>query len=715
MTTVHMIGSAHIDPVWLWRWPAGVVEALSTCRTAADLLEEYPDAFFTRSDQWIYEQVENADPDLFQRILRLIAAGRWAVVGGWYVQPDCNIPLAESFQRHMRYGKEHARSRLGVEVTVGYNVDSFGHSAMLPSLLVENGYTSYVMMRPGPHEKTLPTSLFRWRSPDGREVVTWRIVNSYNCSDPAKFEPHVRAAVEAAHPEVPHVMCFYGVGDHGGGPSRVHLDWIRSHRDALPGIRIEFSHPARFFDAVLPYRDRLPVVQEELQFHAIGCYSVVREIKTGVRRAEHALLRAETCLRMHPSHAPASGDSVLEGAWKEVLFNQFHDILAGSSIAEAYRDSRDQLGLACTAADDTTSTTLFRSLVALPPSARQRIVESNLSARRFEGPVAHEAWTEWRPFTGRLEGPDGAEVPYQLVQQPAILGNKKMLLWMEGMEPASTKELFLVPQTAPGPVRTDLAVFGGAIGSSGLRVRPGAPGGAELLFIERSEASRGSPVLGGGIRLAVIEDASDTWSHGIGGYDGAVAGEFLLTRATVEESGPVRATLRLEASWGRSAVCARVRLYAGAPYLDIDLELSWLEKARIAKLILPLPGKPATRRDGIPGGSIDRTQDGREYPLVDWTLTPAGLAVAAPDCFALDGRDGALRFTLVRSPVYAWHDPTTLDPAQHYRHTDQGEHQFRFRLRPEATATTAEEAAASLHDPPVCLDWTRGMGKKEKA
>jgi alpha-mannosidase len=96
---------------------------------------------------------------------------------------------------------------------------------------------------------------------------------------------------------------------------------------------------------------------------------------------------------------------------------------------------------------------------------------------------------------------------------------------------------------------------------------------------------------------------------------------------------------------------------------------------------------------------------------VDWTLTPAGLAVAAPDCFALDGRDGALRFTLVRSPVYAWHDPAKLEPQGHYRHTDQGEHYFRFRLWPDATPEVAGMAALSLHDVPVCLDWTRGMGR----
>jgi len=111
----------------------------------------------------------------------------------------------------------------------------------------------------------------------------------------------------------------------------------------------------------------------------------------------------------------------------------------------------------------------------------------------------------------------------------------------------------------------------------------------------------------------------------------------------------------------------------------------------------------------VPGGSVQRRQDGRECPLVDWTLTPAGLALAAPDCFALDGREGSVRFTLVRSPVYAWHDPTKLDPSERYSYTDQGEHHFRFRILRDASPGAASVAASSLHDAPVCLDWTRGM------
>jgi alpha-mannosidase len=207
----------------------------------------------------------------------------------------------------------------------------------------------------------------------------------------------------------------------------------------------------------------------------------------------------------------------------------------------------------------------------------------------------------------------------------------------------------------------------------------------------------------------VLRDASDTWSHGIPSFEGPADGAFRVERCFVEESGPIRACLRVEATHGRSRLALRARLYAGSPVVDVEVELSWMAEMRIAKLALALAEEPREREDGIPGGSIRRAMDGHENPLVDWTLTPGGCAVAAPDCFALDGRNGELRLTLVRSPVYAWHDPTRLSPYEAYRYTDQGEHLFRFRVLADATAADAADAAAALHDPPVCLDWTKGI------
>src|SRR5579885_2257122 len=159
---LYMIGSAHLDPVWLWRWPEGCAEAIATCWAAVDLLDEQPGLIFTRGEAAVYRWVEALDPALFAHIQRLVREGRWSIVNGWWIQPDCNLPDGESFIRHALHGKRYFRQRFGVEVEVGYNVDSFGHAGTLPMILRHTGYHSYVFMRPQEHEKRLPSALFDW-------------------------------------------------------------------------------------------------------------------------------------------------------------------------------------------------------------------------------------------------------------------------------------------------------------------------------------------------------------------------------------------------------------------------------------------------------------------------------------------------------------------------------------------------------------------------
>ncbi|HET7830963.1 MAG TPA: hypothetical protein VFL03_15475, partial [Candidatus Limnocylindrales bacterium] len=157
---LHMIGNAHIDPVWLWQWPEGYQEVRATFRSALDRMNEYPEFRFTANSAAYYAWVKEIDPAMFEEIRERVAEGRWAVVGGWWVEPDCNIPSGESFVRHALYSQRWFEAELGVMATVGYNVDPFGHNGMLPQLLRRAGMDSYVFMRPGPHEKRLPGPIF---------------------------------------------------------------------------------------------------------------------------------------------------------------------------------------------------------------------------------------------------------------------------------------------------------------------------------------------------------------------------------------------------------------------------------------------------------------------------------------------------------------------------------------------------------------------------
>ena len=168
---LHMIGHAHIDPVWLWRWQEGFHEVKATFQSALERMKEYDDFIFVASSAAFYEWVEKSAPAMFEEIKARIMEGRWQVVGGWWIEPDCNIPNGESFVRQGLYGQRYFKEKFGVVARVGFNVDSFGHSGTLPQILKKSEIPYYTFLRPMPHEKSMPSRLFWWESPDGSRVL----------------------------------------------------------------------------------------------------------------------------------------------------------------------------------------------------------------------------------------------------------------------------------------------------------------------------------------------------------------------------------------------------------------------------------------------------------------------------------------------------------------------------------------------------------------
>ena len=188
---IHMVGNAHIDPVWLWVWQDGLEVAQQTCRTAVEIMERHPDYIFSRSSAAVYQWIEKTDPELFEEMKKAVSRGSWNIVNGWWVQPDCNIPCGESLIRQGLYGQLYFNSRFGRTAKVGFNVDTFGHCGTLPQILSKCGLKSYVFMRPDHREKTLPEDLFWWESPDGSRVLTCRI-DGYTSSDLPSLERKVQ-------------------------------------------------------------------------------------------------------------------------------------------------------------------------------------------------------------------------------------------------------------------------------------------------------------------------------------------------------------------------------------------------------------------------------------------------------------------------------------------------------------------------------------------
>ena len=333
---LHMIGNAHLDPAWFWQWTEGYHEAKATFRSALDRMNEYPDFVFTCSAAAYYEWIEQDEPEMFAEIRRRVQEGRWAIVGGWWIQPDCNAPCGESFARQGLIAQRYFQSRFGMRAHTAYNVDSFGHNGMLPQIFRLSGMENYVFMRPMKHEKSLPANIFLWESADGSRVKAFRIPIAY-CT----WEPELRERMEEClremPPEAPAAMGFYGVGNHGGGPTKENIESILRWKDEM---QMEFSSPDRFFANVSA--EGLPVVRGELFHHASGCYSVHSGVKKWNRQAENALLAAEKwCAIAAKVLGRAYPADDLRRAWKCVLFNQFHDILPGSAIAWVHREARE--------------------------------------------------------------------------------------------------------------------------------------------------------------------------------------------------------------------------------------------------------------------------------------------------------------------------------------------------------------------------------------
>src|SRR5690349_16795403 len=319
---LYMIGNAHIDPVWLWPWQEGFHEVKASFRSALDRMKEYPDFKFVSSSAAFYEWVENSDPAMFAEIKQRVAEGRWQIVGGWWIQPDCNIPGGESFVRHSLYAQRYFQEKFGVMAKVGYNVDSFGHNSTIPQILKKSGMDYYVFMRPGPHEKGLPNRLFWWESDDGSRVLAFRIPFEY-CTWGKELSQHIARSANELKAPFDDLMCFYGVGNHGGGPTKENIESIQKLNDDPTYPTLVFSQPEQYFADMLAKNLPIPVVHDDLQHHASGCYAAHSGVKQWNRQAENLLIAAEkfSAIAECVTRQPYACD--LAEAWKRVLFNQF--------------------------------------------------------------------------------------------------------------------------------------------------------------------------------------------------------------------------------------------------------------------------------------------------------------------------------------------------------------------------------------------------------
>ncbi len=327
--TIHCAAHAHIDMNWMWSWDETVAVVLDTLRTMLNLMKEYPEFIYSQSQAAIYRIVEQFAPDMLQEIKQRIKEGRWEVTASHWVEADKNMPNGESMARHLLYTKQYLSKLLELDadsLKIDFEPDTFGHSIHVPEILASGGVRYYYHCRG--HDEHM---LYRWQAPSGNSVIVYREPTWYNDSAQPMLASYVPDICRQTGLKT--YLNVYGVGDHGGGPTRRDLERYRDMQRWPIYPIIQFGTFADYFQAAESIKEQLPVVQGELNGVFAGCYTSQSRIKLANRIGEAILNEAEMFSAAAASETGASYPrAAYEEAWRNVLFNQFHDILPGSGV-----------------------------------------------------------------------------------------------------------------------------------------------------------------------------------------------------------------------------------------------------------------------------------------------------------------------------------------------------------------------------------------------
>ena len=680
MNTLYMIGNTHFDPAWLWTWDEAMAGIRATFRAALERMKEDSEFVYSFCTPAVFDWIRQTDPELFEEIRQRVAEGRWDVEAeGWWLQPDCNAPSGESLIRQGLYGQKYLMESFGKRATTVFNFDSFGHGPMLPQILKKSGLRYYVFSRPAPKEQALEDELFTWRSADGSEILAFRAdadgVGKYTHQTEEFIRLHRERLAEHDHDE----MLVYGVSDHGGAPTKQAIQDIHKMNREFGDVFLKMTGTTAFFEA---QKDQVSAtVTGELMTRYYGVFSNKAEIKRNNRRAEYALSRAEkaSCFAEMLGSRPYPSDPLTQ-CWKDVMFNQFHDILGGACIPQCYDDARDLHGRAIQTANEITHFSLQSivkdiKMLGNNEDAVWNLCIFNPNATPYSGVLEAEVQWIWEfPwYFGGIELMDetGTVHPTQIITERSKVPGFRSRFAFHADIPAFGYRTYAVRKTEQ-PITRDF-------GETDI-VSP---------FVFRAFADNG-----------------DIWCFKTTEGYGEMCEEPVLESRKTVEKGELLTTVKQVWRFRDSILEEYITRYSGSNVTDYRYRINWNEKHTVLKLI-PAGGKqPGSILAAAPGGSILRPMDGREYPVGQWLRWGEGtdgVTLLLDGIFAYNTGDFP-QLTLLRSPIYGDMRRGPLSEELDYQYLEQGITSGRVRLIPEAVSANAAAAGAmQWNDPPVVV------------
>ena len=717
MKKLYLVCNAHLDPVWLWGKREGIAETISTFRVAADFCEEFDGFVFNHNEAVLYEWVMENDPALFERIKKLVAEDKWKIMGGWYLQPDCNMPSGESFIRQIRIGHEFFKKHFGKVPEVAINFDPFGHTRGLVQILAKSGYKGYVHCRP---KRTDGVTDYVWRGFDGSEVIAHYAPDTY-----ASLKGHAVEKIQKyieENADRKNGFLLWGIGDHGGGPSREDLVAIKDFM-AKNDIEIAHSFCEEYFDTI--DKDLLPVTEKSLTHIFPGCYTTMVRIKHNHRLLENKLA---VCDKMFAHTGDKTNEDYTKSE-KALAFLEFHDILPGTSVKTSEAECLNHFGYALETVEDHI-TKAFLKLCGGQPKAKDGeipVMVYNPHPYEVECEVTCEFqlqdqnWNENETTVIKVKDASGKYLLCQNEKEDCTfnLDWRKKVVFYATLAPMCMNrfdcELYPTENyNRIGDCEQTKTHF--VIKTDKLWVEINKTTG----LIDKYSVDGKDILAEGSAKICEFADNEDPWGMSGDRFD-KKCGEFKLlsdneaniingypdeqiSNVRVIENGNVRTVIQATFAHGKSYAFITYTIPKNGGYIDIKAKTLINDVNKLYKLCFKTVDGGRFLGQTAFGTQI-LENEGTEVVFHKWCGLNDGLCVINKGTYGGSFKDNELALTLLRTPVYSAHPIEERQLAPHDRrheHIDIGERDFEFRLM---KTETPDYEAEIFNQPPIALSF----------
>jgi alpha-mannosidase len=697
---VNLVGNAHIDIAWLWRMAETMALSKNTYETVIQNMGEYPELTYAQSQAVTYDWMEKKHPELFRQIQQKVRDGRWEIVGGMWVEPDCNLIAGESWARQLLYGKKYFREKFGVDVRIGWNPDSFGYNWNMPQLYKLGGIDSFITQKLWWNDTTVfPHFLFNWQGVDGSTILTYMPPLSYASELELKEVANGISKYEATTGSKESLI-LYGLGDHGGGPNREILDRVRGYGKLALAPRFIHTTPSPFLQQKRSEKLDLPLWKDELylEYHQ-GTFTTQAAIKKNNRRTEAMLATTEKLAAIAYLLGDAYPAAELERSWKSALTLQFHDILPGSSITPVYRDALEtfkKIQQELKRLQDEAFYRIQDSIAARNPRGLKLLVFNPLSWERDD--VVTTFFPRVKDEGLRLLDEAGSEVVFEVGK--AADGERDEITFIARKVPPLGYRVYTMEPVPGGTLKAPELPAGpgsGVLENEWLRIGIDmTSGNLKSIFDKRLGREFVAPGEEAN-KLWVYEDLPENWDAWNIGYTGRGWELNKADKVELVSSGPVKTVYRVDKSFlgiskeryyptedfPSSFFKQYITLYNGLDRLDIRTEADWWEDHLSLKACFPVAVRADKAFYEIPFAAIGRTthfetlwEKARyEVPALRWadlSDEKGGIALLNDGKYGHDIHGNVMKLSLLRSPT--WPDPMA----------DRGRHEFTYSIYPHA-------------------------------